>query len=884
MPDGKTISPSSARGRARGAAPVRRRSRIEQRLHVEHAVADVLGRSPDVMQAAPQVVRAICLELGWMCGAFWIEPAAGAGFVCAGTWGPDNKHIDHFLSGSSVHGPTGLSGAPDRIRPIDKPLWIGDAFLLAGSTRGAAAMAAGLRSAFLLPIVAEGRVIGVVEFFNQQIDRPDAELLDCAHYIGSQIGQFCLRAQAQMRLSESEKRFADTIELAAIGIAHVDAAGRYVHANRSMCEMLGYTRDELLGMTVKQVSHPDDKNVTDDVRARMRSGEISSFQMEKRYLRKDGSIVWVGLTISVQRDAEGRPLHDISMVQDISARKQAEIALRHSEQRFRSMVEFSSDWYWEMDASLRFTAFEGQGADEGYVPARLVVGCLAWEIPGADPACDWGDLRARLERHEAFRDFEYSYTDRHGRRFHISVCGEALLDDDGRFVGYRGTSRDISLRKQAEARIRFLATHDELTGLPNRVMFSEVLTHVLESSRRNARKCAVLFIDLDRFKLINDSLGHEAGDTLLREVALRLKTCLRSSDMVARLGGDEFVVLVPELQDSEHASTVARKLLSAVIKPVELGGQEWRVTASIGISSFPDDAQDEPSLMKHADIAMYHAKEEGKNNFQFYDSRLKAQSLERLALETHLRRAIERGELSIHYQAKLELATNTLSGVEALLRWNSPELGAVTPAKFIPLAEETGLILSIGKWVLRNACLQVMAWQKDGLDPVRVAVNLSPRQLSDPNLIADVRTVLEETRMPPDLLELEVTESSVMHNVERAVEVLSALRAMGVRLAIDDFGTGYSSLAQLKRFPIDTLKVDRSFIREIPDDAEDRAIAEAIIAMGRTLSLTVVAEGVETIEQQEFLRAQGCDQMQGYYFSKPIAANEFAELLRTHRG
>jgi diguanylate cyclase (GGDEF)-like protein/PAS domain S-box-containing protein len=688
------------------------------------------------------------------------------------------------------------------------------------------------------------------------------------------------RALAQLR--ETEKRFADTLELAAIGIAHVDESGRYVQANRRLCEMLGYTREELLGMTVKQISHPDDKNVTDEVRAKMRSGEIESFYMEKRYLRKDGSIVWVALTISVQRDIDGRPLHDFSIVQDITARKQSEYALRRSEQRFRSMVEFSSDWYWELDCDLRFITFEGRGASEGYVPAPLLVGRAPWEIPGADPDCDWGDLRARLQRHETFRDFEYHYADRHGRRYYISASGEALFDEDGFFIGYRGTSRDISLRKQAEARIRYLASHDELTALPNRVMFSELLGHVLENSRRYSRRFAVFFIDLDRFKFINDNLGHEAGDTLLREVANRLKSSLRSGDVVARLGGDEFVVLLPDMRDNEHASTVARKLQSSIIRPIEIAGQEWRVTASIGISTFPDDALDEPSLMKHADIAMYHAKEEGKNNFQFYDGRLKARSLEKLALETHLRRALERNELCLHYQAKLELATNRLSGVEALLRWNSPELGAVTPAKFIPLAEETGLILAIGKWVLRTACAQMKAWQRAGLPSVRMAVNLSPRQLSDPGLIPDVRAVLEETGLPPDLLELEVTESSVMHNIERAVQVLTALKSMGVRLAIDDFGTGYSSLAQLKRFPIDTLKVDRSFIREIPDDPEDRAIAEAIIAMGRTLSLTVVAEGVETPEQQEFLRTRGCDQMQGFYFSKPISADEFADLLRNH--
>jgi len=686
------------------------------------------------------------------------------------------------------------------------------------------------------------------------------------------------------RPCESEEQSLGTIELAAIGIAHVDAAGRFLHANRCLCELLGYSREELLGMTVKQVSHPQDKNVTDEVRARLRAGVIDSFQMEKRYLRKDGTAVWVGLTISVARGPSGEPLHDVAVVQDISARKQAEDALRRSEERFRSLVELSSDWYWEKDAEFRFTKFDGKGVTDGrYDPQRAVIGKRPWELPGVVlESADWQQHRARLLRHEPFRDFEYSYRDQAGKQYHLSVNGEPVFDELGTFTGYRGTSRDVTARKQAEERIQYLATHDGLTGLPNRTMFSQLLNLALETARRYRRKFAVLFIDLDRFKVINDSLGHEAGDTLLQETATRLKKVLRSSDIVARLGGDEFVVLLQEVKGAEQVAAAARKILSAVIKPMQILGQECRVTASIGVSMFPADAADEQSLMKNADIAMYLAKEEGKNNFQFYSKGLKTQSLEKLALETNLRRALERNEFSLHYQAKLDLGSGAIAGVEALLRWTSRELGALAPAQFIPLAEETGLIVPIGRWVLRTACAQGVAWQRQGLRPMRIAVNLSPRQFADPDLLTDIAAALRETGMPPELLELEITEGMVMHNPERAIALLTAIKQMGLRLAIDDFGTGYSSLAQLKRFPIDTLKVDRSFIREIPKDAEDRAITEAIIAMGKSLSLTVVAEGVETEEQQAFLREHACDQMQGYYFSKPIAPGEFAELLRKH--
>ena len=425
-------------------------------------------------------------------------------------------------------------------------------------------------------------------------------------------------AIARDAVRRSETLHADTIELAAIGIAHVDATGRYLHVNRWLCDLLGYSRDELLGMTVKQVSHPDDMNLTDGVRAQLRAGEIESFQMEKRYLRKDGSAVWVHLTIAVQRDAAGRPLHDISIFQDISARKQAEFALQRSEQRFRNMVELSSDWYWELDVDLRFTVFGGRDMGEKY--NELLRGRLAWEIPGADSGVGWAELRARLERREPFRDFEYAYSSRQGERRFISVSGEPLVDADGRFAGYRGVSRDITPRKQAEERIQYLATHDSLTGLPNRVMFGELLSHVLAQGRRNRRRFAVLFIDLDRFKCINDRLGHDAGDALLVQVAHRLKDGLRSSDVVARLGGDEFVMLLQDLPASEAASTIARKMLSAVIQPMVINGQECRVTASIGISIFPDDAQDEMALMTHADAAMYHAKEAGKNGFRCYEA------------------------------------------------------------------------------------------------------------------------------------------------------------------------------------------------------------------------------------------------------------------------
>ena len=437
-------------------------------------------------------------------------------------------------------------------------------------------------------------------------------------------------------------------------------------------------------------------------------------------------------------------------------------------------------------------------------------------------------------------------------------------------------------RKRAEERVQHMATHDALTSLPNRVKFSQLLNHEIQVGQRYRRSFAVMFIDLDRFKFVNDTLGHEAGDKLLQEISTRFKDCLRTSDVVSRLGGDEFVVLLHEVSGAEQVAVAARKILSVAMKPVVIQGQECRVTASIGISMFPADAQDEQSLMKDADIAMYLAKEQGKNNFQFFSEDIRARSLERLTLESSLRHALERDEFSLHYQAKLDLKTKQITGVEALLRWQHPDLGTVAPSRFIPVAEETGLIVPIGRWVLRTACAQNVAWQREGLPPVFTAVNLSARQFADEELTTDIVAALKETGMKPDLLELEITERMVMQNHERASKVLSAIKHLGVRISLADFGVGYSALAQIKRYPIDTLKVDRSFIRDLEGNVEDRAITEAIISMGKTLSMTVVAEGVETQEQQAFLADHACDAMQGFYFSKPIGADQFASFLRQH--
>ena len=443
--------------------------------------------------------------------------------------------------------------------------------------------------------------------------------------------------------------------------------------------------------------------------------------------------------------------------------------------------------------------------------------------------------------------------------------------------------REIGERKSAERRLGHLAHHDVLTGLPNRMLFNDRLGQALIEATRHEHLAAVLFLDLDRFKTINDTLGHEAGDRLLIAVAGRLSECLRAGDTVARLGGDEFALILPDIAHVDHVSRIAEKILSSFSQPFHIGGRNLFITASMGITLYPFDDNTIDGLLKNADIAMYRAKEQGRNNYQYYTAEMNAQALERLTLENHLRHALERDELVLHYQPQVDLVSGEICGVEAMLRWRHPELGLVRPDQFISLAEETGLIVPIGEWVLATACAQNQAWRAAGLKPVSIAVNLSPRQFMQPDFSGTVRRLVTGSGLESGCLELELTENIMMQHVETTTHALQELSALGVRFAIDDFGTGYSSLSYLKRLPIHSIKIGPSFMRDVPTSAADAGLVAAIIALAHSIDIEVVAEGVETKEQLVFLRAHRCDVMQGFYFSKAVPAAEFAELLREGR-
>jgi len=475
------------------------------------------------------------------------------------------------------------------------------------------------------------------------------------------------------------------------------------------------------------------------------------------------------------------------------------------------------------------------------------------------------------------------YKDLHGRDRYIFFNAAPIRNSRGEMLAVIETLEDLTERKQYEAQLEYQANHDRLTSLPNRNLLNDRVHQALLMSQRGRKQVAVLTVDLDNFKLVNDSLGQEAGDMLLKTVAERLNSCVRLGDTAARKGGDEFAVIVSNLATADDAAQIANKIRESISLPIRINEHELSITCSIGISIFPRDGEDVQTLLRNADGAMYRAKEQGCNTFQFYTGEMNARSLARMTMEKHLRRAMENNELSLHYQPQVSLLTGHVSGMEALLRWQSPELGPVSPASFIPLAEETGLIEQIGEWVVRTACAQNRAWQDAGLPQLSVAVNISARQFRLSNIVGSIGRALRETGLEPRFLELEITESMVMQDVERVSAILNELKGLGVLLAMDDFGTGYSSLSYLKRFPFDVLKIDRSFVRDITSDPDSAAIAKTVIAMAHSLHLTVVAEGVETEGQLHYLRSHGCDEMQGYFFSRPLPAAEFAALLREGR-
>jgi diguanylate cyclase (GGDEF)-like protein/PAS domain S-box-containing protein len=873
------------------------------------------------------------------------------------------------------------------------------------------------------------------------------------------------RVLAEARLRESEIEFRTMFESAAVGKAEVEqTSGRFLRVNPKLCEITGYTPQELCTMTILQITHPADRMKNQAERERLIGGEIDHMNVEKRYVRKDGGIIWVNVTASLMPAIAGTSSRSISTIQDITRRKKVERMLLDSESRFRSLTELSADWYWEQDADYRFVKSSARLADAaGNIwDDEFILGKTRWELPYVEMSeTQWNRHRADLDARRVFRDFELKQIRPDGSPRYVSVCGQPVFEVDGRFRGYRGVGRDITERKDQENRIarlsriravlsginslivrvrdrselfegacqiavgdgqfgmawigmldaageyvmpvasfgddvsqfvsvevplfvngepshgataralrgkcavytsnlaaepapavglerrqkaiqlgyrsrivlplilqgnavghlslytkeakffnddelkllnqlagdisfaleyldkeeklNHLAYYDVLTGLPNRTLFQDRLRQTLVQAQRQHWTVGVAFIDLDGFKFVNDTLGHAIGDKLLRLASDRLTQSVRSGDTVARFGGDEFAIILSDLANAHDASLVAQKILNAFAAAFVLDGNEVYVTASIGITLYPLDSESLAALLKNADTAMYGAKSAGRNNYQFYTAEMNQSAQRKIQLEARLRRAVERQEFVLQYQPKVDVISGNLTGFEALIRWQSPDAGLVSPAEFIPLLEETGLIVPVGEWVLRAACRQIEAWRAGGLALVPVAVNLSGRQFQQVRLDQMVAAILRDHGVDPQWIEFEITESSLVHRPDEAIEVLNSLKALGISISIDDFGTGYSSLSYLKRFPLDALKVDRTFVRDVTTDADDAAIVRAVVTMAHSLHLKVIAEGVETEEQLAFLRANRCDDVQGYLFAKPLAAEDAGKILASRR-
>jgi diguanylate cyclase (GGDEF)-like protein/PAS domain S-box-containing protein len=730
----------------------------------------------------------------------------------------------------------------------------------------------GVRSVLAVPMVYKRTAFG---FIGMHSVHQEMEFTDDHATLLKIVGEIFVgaiqRRRAERAIRTSEQRHRQLVERMREGLVQSDADGTMRFVNDRFCEMTGYSREELVGQkTSWLVATEEDRELLLSKAALRRQG--ISDQYEVRIRRRDNSVVWMEIGGAPLIDADGNVIGTIGVHNDITERRLSEAALRDSESRYRLMAENSTDVISRSNAHGKILyASDATRRLLGYEPHEVVGRSIYSFVIDEDR--DEVSRASRALADGTTRSFAYHAVRRDGSIVWFETTSRAILDpESGAVTEIVSVSRDISERKRAEEQIEYQAYHDALTGLPNRLLFRDRLTVALAHAKRLKQPVAVMFLDLDGFKLVNDTLGHSLGDELLKAIASRLRAVLREEDSIARMGGDEFTVLLGDLARPDDAAKIAQKLLDTIAQPIRVEGHELFVTTSIGIALFPNDGETAEALLKNADHAMYRAKDIGRNSYQLCTPAMNSRALERLSLENAMRRALERGEFVLHYQPQINLATNEIDGMEALMRWNHPTQGLVQPATFIPIAEETRLIVPMGEWALREACRQAKEWQRSKYPKLRMSVNLSPRQFQHGDLRSVIASALSESGLAPSSLELEITESTAMQNTERTVATLRALREMGVRIAIDDFGTGHSSLNYLRSFPLDTVKIDQAFIHEIESSPSDRAIVSAIIAMAHGLSLRVIAEGVETEEQLAFLRESGCEEVQGYLFGRPAPA------------
>jgi len=877
--DGRTVAVSltvspirDPRGAVMGASAIARditaRKRAEQRLATHSAVTRVLAESNALREAAPRLLQTVCEGLGWDAGQFWRREAEAGPLRCEAEW----------PSEPTVSGDAGRSGSPPgrglvgRVWESGRPLCIGDLAEDPRLLRGSTMAVTGLREAVAVPVRAGGPPVGVLAFYGREPHRSGPEMLETLGDIASRVGHFVERERALAGLRRLEK----AVESIEMGVTITDTAGRILYTNRAEAEQHGYRVEELVGRHVS-VFMPASWRPAEG-----RPLEVRSWRRETVNVRRDGTIFPVQLLSDAVTDAHGTPIGVVTCCEEITERKRAEEALRSSETRYRLLFERNLAGVYRATPEGRLLECNDAFARLlGYSSREEVLSRTAWDLffSREDRERSLGQLKAR----GALTNFELRMRRKDGTAVWVLENERLLKGPDDEAEQVEGTLIDVTDRKLAAERIEFQAYHDPLTGLPNRTHLQDRMRLALAQARRRGRGLAVLFLDLDNFKAVNDSLGHAAGDRLLQEVAGRLRDCLREEDTVARVGGDEFVLLLPSVRHAEGAARIARKLRDRIEEGFRAGGPELTVTTSVGIALFPEHGEDEETLLRNADDAMYRAKELGRNGYQFCDLATRRPVLGRLALQNRLHHALDRGEITLAYQPQVELRRGRIVGMEALLRWQDPEKGTILPTELVPLAEETGLMIRLGEWMLEEACGRAVAWQRKGRPALRVAVNLSLRQLWQSDLASRVRRILEETSLDPHDLDLEVSETTAMQNLDSTFPVLRDLAALGIGITIDDFGAGRSSLSDLKLLPARRLKIDRSLVRGIVGDPRDHAIVRAVVRLAHGLGLTVLADGVETEEEQGALKRLQCDEMQGRVFSDPVSGERLERLLAASR-
>jgi diguanylate cyclase (GGDEF)-like protein/PAS domain S-box-containing protein len=834
----------------------------EERLRgLEHSVARELSGAKSPGEALQAVLRAICETGRFDCGRYFhLDDASGTMRLREG-WAADAQVAPFVAASRELRFSPGL-GLVGLVWKTGELLWSADATSDPRVAMKGLAASVGLHGTLVVPVSFEGRVIGVLSLATRRPFEADARLIETMQVTGTQMGQYLQRKQREAALD----RFRAALDGSADMVLLVDIrdGAKLVDFNETACYLLGYGREELLG-------RPSSLIVADLSEAELRVTHAALLARHGRtdlvvrtFRRKDGSTFEVEVLRKVVDSPEGPILvlnaRDLTERRRIEERQAAHLRYQESTARLGQSALGRRDAAGLVNDALQ-TLKESIGCDEVGYQDRLPEG---WKAGHAS----------------ALAEPVHGEAGERGVIFALSAKPDQFGPEEGRFLAATASVLSAGLlRIDSEARLAFLAQFDGLTGLPNRALLRDRFSQLIVQARRHESALGLLFIDLDDFKMVNDTLGHAGGDELLKEVAGRLLAAVRPGDTVARIAGDEFAVILGDLARAEDAALVAQKVIDRLSGPLSIGGQEAFVTASIGIAAFPADGNDAESLLAAADAAMYRAKQAGRNGYQFFTAEINQRTRARAQLGSELRRALERDEFELVYQAKYDLRSGAPCAAEALLRWRHPERGLVTPGEFIPVLEETGLIVPVGERVLRRACADLQAWRAAGLPALPVAVNLSARQFRQQDLHSRLLEQVRASGVEPRLIELEITESQLMHDPDHAQRVLRSLAEAGIRVAIDDFGTGYSSLSYLTRFPVSALKIDRSFVADVLHDHADAAIVRAIIDMAHTLGFLVVAEGVETQAQATLLRSLGCEQAQGYYFSRPMAEAAFRQLL-----